>query len=354
MKVTSTQVARRLGISRSTVSRALSGYPHVDAELRKRVLATAAEMGYRPNHAAQSLAKGETLLIGFVVYSKPEKYWERVLRGVKIASDMLHDYGVVIETVITDISKPQAQDEAMRALVEKGAQAIVLSPSAPNAVAGTIDEMMGRGIPIVLLNTDVPQSSRLCCVGSDYIQAGRLAGELLCRFLMGRGKIASIVFDDSGTMTPQKLTGFREEIGRFAHVEMLGPYLFSRTGEDVYDRACQLLKTARPDAIFMTYGQVEDVARAIEDTGFAGRVPLVGYDATEDSLELLRRRVVSALISQEPEQQAILCVRILHDYLARDIRPKSSIIHARLDVITSQNSMYYHKDAMSASNYYYI
>ncbi len=352
MKITSTEVAKRLGISRSTVSRALSGYPYVDDELRKRVLATAAEMGYRPNHAAQSLAKGESLLIGFVVYTKPELYWERVLRGVKIAGDMLHDYGVVIETVITDISKKQAQGEAMRDLVKRGAQAIVLSPSAPNEVAGTIDEMMQKGIPIVLLNTDVPQSSRLCCVGSDYVQAGKLAGELLCRFLMGRGRIASIVFDDSGTMTPQKLTGFREEIGHFPDVEMLGPYMFSRTGEDVYDRTCELLRTARPDGIFMTYGQVEDVARAIEDMGLAGQVQLVGYDATEDSLMLLRRRVISALISQEPEQQAILSIRLLHDYIARGIRSKSSVIHARLDVITSRNSIYYHKDALSASNYY--
>ncbi len=115
-------------------------------------------------------------------------------------------------------------------------------------MAGTIDEMMQKGIPIVLLNTDVPQSSRLCCVGSDYVQAGKLAGELLCRFLMGRGRIASIVFDDSGTMTPQKLTGFREEIGHFPDVEMLGPYMFSRTGEDVYDRTCELLRTAHPTA----------------------------------------------------------------------------------------------------------
>lgn len=354
MKVTSTQVAKRLGISRSTVSRALSGFPHVDGELRKRILATASEMGYRPNHAAQSLAKGESLLIGFVIYTKPELYWERVLRGVKIAADMLHDYNVVIETVITDISKPKEQDEAMRALVKKGAQAIVLSPSAPGEVAGTIDEMMQQGIPIVLLNTDVPESSRLCCVGSDYIQAGRLAGELLCRFLMGHGKIASIVFDDSGTMTPQKLTGFREEIGHNPRVEMLGPYRFSRTGEDVYDKTRDLLRTARPDAIFMTYGQIEDVAHAIEDMGLSGQVPLVGYDATEGSLALLRKQVISALISQEPEQQAILCIRLLHDYLAHGVRPKSSIIHARLEVITSQNCMYYRKDALSASNYYYV
>ena len=75
-KVTSTQIARKLGISRSTVSRALSGYPHVDEQVRQRVLDLANELNYRPNQAARSLARGESLLVGVVLYSKPEREGE--------------------------------------------------------------------------------------------------------------------------------------------------------------------------------------------------------------------------------------------------------------------------------------
>lgn len=354
MKVTSTQVAQRLGVSRSTVSRALSGHPHVEEELRMRVLAMAQEMGYRPNQAAQSLARGEQLLIGVVVYTSPKEYWGRVLRGVGLAAKQLHDYGVVVESIITNILKPQEQVTAMQELVRRGARAIVLSPSVPAEVAETIDELMRQGIQILLLNTDVPQSSRLCYVGSDYVQAGKLAGELLGRFMGGRGRIAAIVYDDSGTMIPQKLTGFREEIARFPELEMLGPYKFSRTGESVYENTRALIQKEKPDGIYMTYGEIESVARAVADEGLAGKIVLVSYDMFSQALEYLKERTIFALIGQEPEQQGMLCIRILHDFLARNVRPKSSVIHSRLEVITAQNSMYYREDALNASTYYYL
>ena len=54
------------------MSRARSGYPHVDEDVRQRVLKLADELNYRPNQAARSLAKGESLLVGVVLYSKPE------------------------------------------------------------------------------------------------------------------------------------------------------------------------------------------------------------------------------------------------------------------------------------------
>lgn len=354
MKVTTTQIAAEVGVSRSTVSRALNGYPHVDEKLRQRILTLAGEMQYRPNLAAQSMARGENMLIGVVVYTKPFEYWERVLRGISLAERQLHDYGVVIEPVITDISKPEEQVEALEALVARGAKGIVVSPSAPNALAGTIDHLMEDNVQVVLLNTDVPQSKRLCYVGSDYVQSGKLCGELLGRYSGGRGKVAAIVYDDTGGMIPQKLTGFREELGRFPDIELLGPYKFSRIGEHVYEDTVELLASERPDMIYMTYGQLEDVARAVEDAGLGNKVAVIGYDITGQVIDYLRKRVISAVISQEPEQQGLLCIRILHDFLSRGIRPRSSVIHARLEVITSQNCGYYRKEALNASTYYYV
>jgi ABC-type sugar transport system substrate-binding protein len=352
MKVTSTQIAKKLGISRSTVSRALSGYPHVEEDLRQKILTLAGEMNYRPNQAAQSLAKGDNLLIGVVIYNKPMEYWEQVLQGIELAQRQLHDYGVVVETVISDITKPEEQVEALNDLVSRGAKAVALAPSDPQALAGTVDKLMQDGIQVLLLNTDVPQSGRLCYVGSDYIQAGRLGGELICSFISGKGKVAAIAYDDHSTMIPQKLTGFREELSRFPGVELLGPYKFSRVGERVYENSLELLKYQQPDAIYMTYGQLEDVARAVEDAGLAGKIVLIGFDISTQGIVYLHKRVISAIIGQEPEQQGMLCVRILYDYLAWNIRPKSSVIHARLEVVTAQNSGYFHKNALNASTYY--
>jgi LacI family transcriptional regulator len=61
------ELSRLLNLSATTVSRALNGYPEVNAETRARVLAAAREHGYAPNQMAQRLATGRTMAIGYVV-----------------------------------------------------------------------------------------------------------------------------------------------------------------------------------------------------------------------------------------------------------------------------------------------
>ncbi|HXV32294.1 MAG TPA: substrate-binding domain-containing protein [Sinorhizobium sp.] len=67
MAVNLKQLAELLGLSQTTVSRALNGYPEVNAETRQRVLEAVRETGYRPNRAAQRLATGKAYSIGLVM-----------------------------------------------------------------------------------------------------------------------------------------------------------------------------------------------------------------------------------------------------------------------------------------------
>src|SRR5947209_2455164 len=62
----SVDVARLAGASQKTVSRALNDEPHVSADVRRRVLDAAEELGYRRNQAARALASGRTRSIGVV------------------------------------------------------------------------------------------------------------------------------------------------------------------------------------------------------------------------------------------------------------------------------------------------
>lgn len=59
-------LAQTLGISETTVSRALNGYPEVSERTREKVLAAAKSAGYRPNPMARSLAVGRTNIVGII------------------------------------------------------------------------------------------------------------------------------------------------------------------------------------------------------------------------------------------------------------------------------------------------
>src|SRR4051794_39445478 len=83
-----TDLAKSLGLSISTVSRALNGYTDVAIATRERVAAAAKQMGYRPNPTARRLVSGKTSAIGVVLPSLIEEgqfidsMYSRLLAGV--------------------------------------------------------------------------------------------------------------------------------------------------------------------------------------------------------------------------------------------------------------------------------
>jgi len=93
MPATIKDIARLLNISTSTVSYALNGGPRrVPEDVRERVLATAAELGYRPNRIAQSMVTGKTHTFGVVQpgamqISALSPFFQVVLDGILTGSE---------------------------------------------------------------------------------------------------------------------------------------------------------------------------------------------------------------------------------------------------------------------------
>ena len=80
-------VARLAGVSVATVSLALNGQPGVAVETRRRILAAAAELGYRANSQAQALRRGRTTTYGLVIRNFNNPFFLEVLSGAEQAAD---------------------------------------------------------------------------------------------------------------------------------------------------------------------------------------------------------------------------------------------------------------------------
>src|SRR3954467_10476890 len=78
--VTQEQIARKLGVSRQLVTFALAGYPQVSEKSRKRILAAAHSMGYRPNPHARALKRGRTGIIALWIPDQISSHYTHVAR----------------------------------------------------------------------------------------------------------------------------------------------------------------------------------------------------------------------------------------------------------------------------------
>src|SRR5207244_9764997 len=79
------QVAERAGVGLSSVSRVLSGHPNVSAVMRHRVLDAAHALGYEPDLLAQSLRRGATMTVGFVVGDISNPLAAQIAHGAELA-----------------------------------------------------------------------------------------------------------------------------------------------------------------------------------------------------------------------------------------------------------------------------
>ena len=112
------QLSQLLGLSQTTVSRALNGYPEVNAETRQRVLDAVRETGYRPNRAAQRLATGRAGSIGLVMPTadgiESDVHFGEFLAGLGDEA-VKHDFHFVINP-----SHPEDEAATCRRLVASG------------------------------------------------------------------------------------------------------------------------------------------------------------------------------------------------------------------------------------------
>jgi LacI family transcriptional regulator len=116
--VTLKDISRSLGLSITTVSRALNGFPEVNAETRRLVASRAEELGYRPNKFAQKLVTGRSGLVGIVLKAPPDlvidKLFVEMLTGLSaIFSTMDRDF-------VLNITSEAEEMTAIRRLVARG------------------------------------------------------------------------------------------------------------------------------------------------------------------------------------------------------------------------------------------
>jgi DNA-binding LacI/PurR family transcriptional regulator len=146
--VTSIDVARRAGVSQSTVSLVFSGKGHgrVSTATEEHVRRVARELGYRPNVAAQALRLGRSRAVALLVPDITNPFFSRVLRGAQRAAQAA-GYTVALVDTANDRRWEEQSFEALRAGPVDGY--LLFEVSAPEA--------LGPDENVVLVETEAPR-----------------------------------------------------------------------------------------------------------------------------------------------------------------------------------------------------
>lgn len=146
--VTIKDIAKRLGISKSTVSRAIGGKSDVHPETKKRILELAASLQYAPNALAINLKQQRTNTIGVVVPATINSFFARALGGIQTRADMAGINVMICQSNESHI----IEKKNIRSLMANRVDGMIVSISRETDSSEHFRSLTENGFPLVFFD----------------------------------------------------------------------------------------------------------------------------------------------------------------------------------------------------------
>ena len=270
--VTSSEVARRAGVSQSAVSRTFTPGASISPKTREKVMAAAQELGYRPNAIARSLITNRSRIIAVVMAYLENLFYPDVLEelGRLLVKE---NYRLLLFTGHMDRDSDPVFDQLMQYRVD----GIVLASTTLSSHLS--EECATAGIPVVLFNRTTERDA-VSSVTTRNREGGRRIGEFL--IAGGHKRFAYISGVESSSTNRDRFGGYVEALAEAGHADIMvevGNY--DRSEAETAARKL-LSRPDRPDAIFVANDHmavaVMDVARYEFGLTIPDDLSIVGYD----------------------------------------------------------------------------
>jgi LacI family transcriptional regulator len=285
-------VAERAGVSLKTVSRVINNAPHVQQNLVERVLAAAAELGFRRNHLARSLRSGQaTATIGLLIEEIANPFYATIA-GVAAEVARQHDTLLIIASSEED---PAREQQLLRDLCSRRVDGLLVVPAGYDHAF--LRPEVELGTPVVFL--DRPAGGLLADTVLLDNRGGARSG--VQRLIEAGHRRIGVLLDSIGVFTMrERLDGAQDALAAAGM-----PYDLSLVRDGIRDPATAARAVATmldgpepPTAFFslnnrITLGAVAELSRRHSDAA------LVGFDDFELSHLMPRPLTVVAYDTRE-------------------------------------------------------
>ena len=273
-RVTLRDIASLTGFSINTVSRALNNKEKVNTDTRTKILAAAAQFGYRPNRLAKGLRSNKTGTIGIVVTDVANPFFSALVKGIARAAREF-DYSIILQDSDEDYA---GEEEAIQVLLAEQVDGILITPV--QSEQETIERLAKAHFPFVLVGRYFHDLDTNYVVPDDY-QGGFIATDHLLK--QGHRRIAMVNGPLHISSARERFQGFSDALAKYdIPVDKSLVSTGALTVEEGLDLArCILKRVPRPSAIvcysdFVAFG----VMQAIREIGLSipDDIAVVGFD----------------------------------------------------------------------------
>lgn len=241
------------------------------------------------------------------------------------------------------------QQQIVERFASEGVSAIVLAPCDRQTLVSPVEQALNKGIPVVIIDSGLQMSDAirtsekyLGYVATDNHQGGVEAARRMIELMKGKehAKVLLIRYQAGSESTEQREAGFRETIQKAPNVQFVeAPDEAGATVDSAQKVAERLFSDNKDiDGIFVpNESSTTGVLRGLQGLGLAGKVKLVGFDASVILIDALEHGQLDGLVLQDPFDMGYQAVLRAFDFLEGKAPPKDKVKNTNLQVVTKEN-----------------
>ncbi len=308
-------------------------------------------------HQAPSTESGGEIAV--ICKAQGVQFWDAVKQGAEDGGTELN-YTINYQATAND-TMLNDQIKMVESAVSDNVKAIIIAPNDVDGLNVTLDKAVSAGIPVITIDSDVSYEGRLSYIGSDNVSAGAVAARQVKEELPDGGDIAIVGHVEKSQTASERIKGFKDELAQDEITKEVmidagdGTQKPTRVTESKYrivatkycdnDLETAKLQTAailkdNPD-IKLIYGTNENsttgICDALAEAGKAGKIKVVGFNASDKEVAYIQDGTLSGTIVQNPYNMGYLGVKYADSAISGDTSALQSELITSVTLVTQDN-----------------
>jgi ribose transport system substrate-binding protein len=215
----------------------------------------------------------------------------------------------------------QVQAQRIAQAVNEGTDAILLSCSDASKVTGAINDAVDRGVPVMIFDSDAPNSKRFAFYGVDDIETGQMVMKNLAEIVKGKANVAIMAGNQNAPNLQKRVQGVKIEAAKYPDIKIVGTFYHAETPQDAAAEVLRVMN-AYPEinAFAMIGGWPLFTTTLLTDLD-PNKVTVVAVDALPAQLAYVEKGIVPILLAQSTYLWGSVSVELIIDkiYLHKEI-----------------------------------
>ena len=238
-------------------------------------------------------------------------YWKEAQAGFL---DSAKSLGVSAELVGPTTYAPNPELQAFRQAVEQHPAGICLSAARPEIFQADIDNAIAQGIPVICVDSDVPNSKRLMYIGTDNFKAGREGVRRMAPLVESKGNIAVITIEGQRNLD-DRVAGVADGLSNFPALKLTKVLDDKGDAKTASDLVADLIQKKENivGIICLEATGGSGAAEAVHRFNLEGKLPIVAFDSDPSTLDWIDKGAIAVTITQKPYVMSYYGLKLLDD-----------------------------------------